>query len=421
MSYFRLLICSVSVFYWFGCATYQDRIRPGVDYAVTGKMNDAVQHFASLAQDKSSRDRLAHLLEYGTILQMAGRYKESSLAFIEADRLSEQLDFVSVSQTTMSALSSEEMIDYKGESFEKIMINAMNAINFIALNDMDSALVEIRRIDEKVKKFQRDNREDYEFNPFGTYLSGLIYESLQKWDDAYIAYLKTAKMRNASNPFLLADLNRVALLSGRQSFLEKEGYYQKDLERPNLMSPGCESKKNCGRLNIIFLQGWGPIKKPSFQNPRFPTLMSRRSQTRSLSVSLQSDLDKIPRSFQTQSVYNVEEAAIKTLVADQSALAMRRLGGFVAKEVVADQIRQKDELLGFIAWLTMHLSDRADLRQWSLLPETIQILKVDLPEGDWEIHINGINSQRAVSESFESRSISIKKNKTQFLVLRSKK
>jgi len=414
---FLFFLCLPILF--FACATYQDKIQPGFDLVRNGQINEAVTHFEKLAQDKDSRDHLAHLLEYATVLQMAGRYKESSKVFIEADKLSEHLDYISVSQSAMSALSSEEMIQYKGESFEKIMINAMNALNFIALNDLDSALVEVRRIDEKIKKFQRDNRENYEFNSFGTYLSGMLYESMRNWDDAYIAYLKTTKISNVDNPFLLQDLNRVARLSGRIEQLQREGLFQEDLAFNQYGSEACIPNKSCGRLNVIFLQGWGPIKKPSPSNPRYPALFRRASVTKALLVELESSISQMKRSMKTQSVYDVQEAAIQTLIADQNALALRRLGGFVAKEVMADQIRQKDDFLGFLAWLFMHLSDRADVRQWALLPETIQVAQLYLPAGDWTLQPTGLNAALGISESFETKKIKMLPGKTQFIVLRS--
>src|SRR5690606_9304797 len=103
---------------------------------------------------------------------------------------------------------------------------------------------------------------------------------------------------------------------------------------------------------------WGPRKAPNPQSPRFPILRSVYNETQGLQVEVGEQ-----GSFKTKIVYDVNSAAIKTLLEDQGALAARRFGGFIAKEVVADQIRQKDELLGTAAWLFMHLSDRADLRQ----------------------------------------------------------
>ena len=52
----------------------------------------------------------------------------------------------------------------------------------------------------------------------------------------------------------------------------------------------------------------------------------------------------------------------------------KRIAGMVAKESRAEsRFPKKNEGLGF-AYLgvAMHASDRADLRQWSTLPETVQ-------------------------------------------------
>lgn len=421
MGYLKIYGWVALALFTLSCATYQDRVQPGVDLVRSGQVDEAVTHFEQLTQDEKSRDRLAYLLEYATVLQIAGRYQESSKVFIQADKLSEQLDYISISQNTLSALSSEEMIQYKGESYEKIMINAMNALNFIALNDIDSALVEVRRIDEKVKKYKRDNRESYEFNPFASYLSGVLYESLRKWDDAYIAYLKTANLTGASNPFLLSDLNRVAKLSDRTTQLQKEGFYQRELEKQSLGSPGCEAKARCGRLVLIFLQGWGPVKSPQLENPRYPTLLPSFNRTKVLEAEVTALRGAQKRTLQTQTVYNLEQAAIDTLVADQAALVARRFGSAIAKDVVAEQIRQKDELLGFLAWIFMHMSDRADLRQWASLPQTIQMAQLDLPIGDWQLNSKGFTSALEIAEVFAEQKISIQPGKTRFVILRSKK
>ena len=73
-------------------------------------------------------------------------------------------------------------------------------------------------------------------------------------------------------------------------------------------------------------------------------------------------------------------------------MVARKIGAFAAKEVVADQIRQKNELLGLIAWVGMHASDRADLRQWSTLPQTIQLARFWVPAGSYDLKLQGLDS-----------------------------
>lgn len=422
-----------SAFIWlalglWGCATYQHQVQPGLAQAKSGQWDAAVDHFKNLTQDTEHKDRLAYLLELGTVLQMAGRYQESANVFIEADRLADQLDYISLTQTTLATLGGEEMVQYKGESYEKIMINAMNALNFIALGDLDAAHVEVRRIDEKVRKFQRDNREDYEFNPFGTYLSGLIFEAQKRWDDAFIAYERTFKI-SERNPYLSYDLARVAKLAKREDQLKKIGAPIRGLDKAPYFNPDCK-KQACGEVVVIFLQGWGPKKAPRVDSPQYPTLISTYDPIRSVSVELSSGPGN-PKKTQniklhSVKVYDVQAAAINTLVADQTALALRRLGAFVAKEVVAKKIGERDEGLGFLAWLVMHLSDRADLRQWASLPESIQLARYQVPAGNWQMQLRAVDAagQPYLAEGTHEASpkqIQVRPGKMDFIIVRSLK
>ena len=70
----------------------------------------------------------------------------------------------------------------------------------------------------------------------------------------------------------------------------------------------------------------------------------------------------------TERVYDITSVSIQTLEKDYGAMGARRTGGVVAKAIVADQIRQKDPLLGDLAWIAMNIADQPDLRHWSLLP-----------------------------------------------------
>jgi hypothetical protein len=123
---------------------------------------------------------------------------------------------------------------------------------------------------------------------------------------------------------------------------------------------------------------------------------------------------------ETELLYNIEKVSIDTLEKDYGSLVARRVGGIVAKEVVADQIRQKDELLGAVAWVVMHASDRADLRQWSTLPRSIQIARIPLPPGKYNVQVEalGYGSTRDV-KVFEK--VELRPSKMVFLNSRSLK
>ncbi len=397
-----------------GCATYQGKVAPTRDLIKQKKFVEAAEKLKPQAE-KEGGDQLVHLMDYGTALQLSGQLKESNTVFMKADKLAEQLDYHSVTRQAGSLLLNEEMVQYKGDTFEKVFINAYLAMNFLEMGLLDEALVEARRINIKFKKYRADEKKSFEMNSFGTYLSALIWEADRKWDDAYIAYHDAYKI-DSSNPALKADLIRSAKKARRQDEYQKwKSTFSDVVEDPKWYDKGY------GELVILFQQGWGPRKDFSSATHRMPELRPVYSRTQSLRIEfLDNALLKGAPSFVSQKVYSVESAAIKTLQDDYAALAAKRVAGYVAKEIVADQIRQKNELLGFVAWATMHVSDRADLRQWSLLPETIQIIKVPLRPGKYKYRLQGLDSSGMPTSDVRSETeIEIKAEKKKFVIFRS--
>ena len=161
MKWFQRFSLVLWVFILASCATYQDKVKESRSELKDGQIQAALDHLKPLA-DQDSRDQLVYLMDYGTALQIAGRYKESIDVLLKADKLVELNDYHSISNTAMATLGSETMEQYKGDSYEKILINAMLAMNYIMLGQFDDAAVEARRVNEKINKFRLDGRKNYE-------------------------------------------------------------------------------------------------------------------------------------------------------------------------------------------------------------------------------------------------------------------
>lgn len=360
------------------CATYQSKIWESRNFIKQGQIQESLEKLKPLSEAKSD-DQLVYLYDYGTALQIAGNYNESNTVFLKADKLAESLDYHSVSNVTMATLGSEEMVQYKGESYEKILVNTMLATNYLMLGLNDEALVEVRRINEKITKYRLDGRKDYEQNPYGHFLGGLIWESDRKYDDAYISFYDSYKL-DPTNPFIAEDLVRMAKKSQRMEEYKKwKQIFPHVLENPDWYN------KEKGELVIIYQQGWGPEKHFSPVDQRFPKLYPISSQTAFTKLRIENQTEELS----SKMVYHIEKDVVKTLDDDVAWMIARKVGSTVAKAVVADQIRQKNEALGDLAWIFMRISDRADLRQWSTLPRSIQMIRVWLPKGEYKISLQG--------------------------------
>lgn len=398
LKFISLLTIVISIV---SCASYQSKISHSRELLKKGQFEEALPELEKLASDPG-KDQLVYLLDYATALQVAGRYQESANAFNKADKLVDLNDYHSVTNVVQATLGGEESIQYKGESYEKFLINTMNAINYVMLNQLDDALVEARRINEKISKMKMDGRSPYEQSPFARYLAGVLWEAQGKFDDAYIEYEASYDL-DGTNPLLPNDLLRMS-----QKARRNDAFLKWKKEFADIKAPAINDKSN-GEIVFIIQQGWGP-EKHTRHSYRFPELYAVPSQTRSVSIQI-NGLEK----EKTDSIYNIEHVAIDTLEKDFGALVGRRVGGIVAKAVVADQIRQKNQLLGELSWIAMNIADRADLRQWSSLPQTIQMKKIYLKPGKYSAHLQGLDASGNPTNESKDVEFTIQSQKTNFI------
>ncbi len=404
--FLSVFLCSLV---FFGCATYQARIEESRRFMESGTPELAVEKLEKLSAESSS-DQLIYLLDYAVALQMSGQMNKSNLAFIQADKLSESLDYVSVSNMAGSLLLNEEMKHYKGDSFEKIFINAYLSMNFLQANKLDDALIEARRINEKFKLYRQDEKKDFEMNSFGKYLSAISWEAAGQFNDAFIAYQEAYKI-DPNISFIQQDLIRTAKLSRRQQAYQDLKKQTDIVENPNWYN------KQYGEVIFIHQQGWGPRKDFMPSDYRFPMLFPYRSYTQQSQLEIEG-ID----SYRSQLIYDVETAAVKTLNDDVALLMAKKIAAEIAKQAVANKLSEKNELLGSLAYIAMKASDRADLRQWSTLPQSIQMIRIFLPAGQYSMRAIGLTTYgQPTSEIKEFNKITVEPMKKTFLVWRSVK
>ena len=360
-----------------GCATY----RKGL-----GDFEKELRHrepakAAEVVKPKAFADgdsQVVYLFEYATAQQIAGNLSESTRAFLLAENQTEVKDYHSVSRVAGSLLLNEGVKQYKGDDFEKVMINGMLAINYLMQGKTEDAQVECRKLNDKLYKYRFEGKKNYRQSSFAFYLSALIWESAHDWDAAYIDFKNTYDV-NPGVPYLREDLIRAATRAHRDEDLvrwkkEFTGVVPADL------------KKN-GEAVLLFQQGWGPVKRPHPNFASIPRLYPTASTTTRARFEVEGGAAEV-----TQMVFDVTDSAVRTLDEQYAGLIAMRLAGIGTKAVVADQIRQRNPLLGNLAWIGLNLMDHADLRQWSSLPASVQVAKLRLVPGTYRVRAVGLNS-----------------------------
>jgi len=387
------------------CATYQTQLS---DFRGALRDNRPADAAAKIKEKafKDGDDQVVYLLEYGTAEQIARDYTESNKAFLRAEDLTEVKDYHSVSRIAGSLLLNEGMNQYKGDDFEKVLINGMLAINYLMLGQLDEAQVETRKLNDKLYKYRFEGKKNYQQNPFAFYLSALIWEANRNWDSAYIDFKKAYDLGSPME-YLKEDLIRAGMAARRDEDVAK---WRRDFAG---IKPA--DLKNNGEIILIYQQGWGPSKKPHPSFPRIPKLYPNYSRT----VRARVEVENGPMEL-TQRAVDVSNVAIQQLDEQYAGLIAMRAAGIATKAVVADQIRQKNQLLGDLAWIASNIADQADLRQWLSLPASFQIAKLRLKPGKYRVRVVGLDgADRPTEEMMDWTEIKVDARRKSFLNWRS--
>jgi hypothetical protein len=355
-----------------------------------------------------SSDPLLNALDQGAIEQARGDLTASNRAFQVAEDLFEENYTKSVSREAATWTLTPTALPYQGEDFERILVHAMSALNYVELGELDEALVECRALNTRLTALQEQRADfaHYGEDAFARYLSGLIYEmsgdQTAAWIDLRRAYMiyngqdysRTYGMR--APPLLAADLRRLALSLGREEELAELGI---EPVRPPAAIP-----KTYGEVVIVIGVGMAPRKVEDSvviltadEIPikiAIPRFVPRRTPCPSLHVQT-SDGRFIAPALVVEDVGAIAEQDLADRL-DREYLRMASRA--TAKYLAAHTARRKGgRFWGFVAGMLGVSIENADLRSWRTLPLEFRMARILLPAGAYELEALCTDTHRATS------------------------
>lgn len=364
-----------------GCANYASRVAEPRHRFENGEYDAAIEDLKKLVA-RHDNDQLLYVLDLATVYHTAGRYQEAIQTFRDADKLAEIKDYTSIAAETASFLFNDTMKDYKGELFEKLLINVYLAIDYTMLGQWDDALVECRRVNHKIDMMIDQGKLKYDHNPFAKYLSAALFEARHEYNDAFVDYRTVAKWAD-SFPYLPKPLLRMA---DKLQDLEELDDYRKEFPKTKNYRLG----SNEGEVILLLEQGRAPYKIP---NPSFNLLpMFVRNTYYSDYVWIRDAVGK--NKVRSYPLFDIEATAIKELDDQTAGIIAKKTGGIIAKEAMAYGVAKAtdSELAGFLTSLFLHATDQADLRSWTTLPARLQIARMSLPAGRHDIVLDMVST-----------------------------
>ncbi len=357
--------------------------------------------------DKPGTNQLLFMLDQGSAHFSAGQYKEAIAVFLKAEKLAEIKDYTSISEEVGTLATSDNIRGYKGEDFEKVLINVYLALSFAAIGDVEGAQVESRKINQLLYKMIHDGKRNYEESPFARYLSGVLWEASGDVNAAYVDYKFTHQL-DAFFPGLGSDLLSTSKRMGFQDeFLEWKKKYKEEV--PRQLAP------DEGELVVVFEQGQSPIKEPrDGRNSSLPTYISRSTNDAGAQVVVNS------KTVELQTGLDIDTLSKRYLDDRINRMTAAKLAGVVTKGALAVGVAKlsKSEDLGWLAFYLLMFSDRADLRSWRSLPGQLKFARVPLKEGLHHVRLDVLGYSGLPIRSKNYERLEIRRGKKVFLMAR---
>ena len=169
----RIVLAVVATWVVSGCSTYAYKTPEIRQAMVDGDYETALGFVESI--DKGNSE-LLYLYEKGLLLHYQDEYVKSNETFELAEVVFDELYTKSVTRELAALVITDNIAKYRGEVYETVILNYYKILNYIYLNDLDGALVECRRVNEKLQRIADADETEVVNDPFIQYITALVYQ-----------------------------------------------------------------------------------------------------------------------------------------------------------------------------------------------------------------------------------------------------
>ncbi len=403
------------------CATgYTGTVRPVVDMLEDERPEAAMERLREVFPDSTGNDRLLYLMELGNLSRYAGLLPVSRAALLRAAALSDRQRGIRVDQEAASMLTGELAREFRGADYEKVFINYALAAGYASEGNLEEALVEARRVNQKLREFNveyGENPNRYIDDAFIRYFMGTLYEAGGELSDALVSYRRALQVyegdysRNYGVPppeRLRADLLRLSFETGFQSLQSELELKWPDTDWENtgpgrgfgelvvVLEAGSISRRHEVSHTVTTEDRVFQISLPAIPDfPRRPVTATASAAGHRTGFFLVQDMNALARAnLEDHAARDLVRAAARTLV----KAGVAQLGEELA-ENASDDSRVGD-VVGLILSIAGAVTDRADLRAWLTMPAQIHMARLRVPPGTWPltVTVNGVSTSHAPVE-----------------------
>lgn len=441
MANLRFMLIRFFILYVFclslgGCATWYQRTAAFQSAVQQGDFAQAEKLLHKDKRQREGKNRILYLLNQGYVAFMLGHPEESNRAFECAERAAEERN-PQVWTGVAAWVSNPEILPYRPEDFEVVMINVYKALNYLRMNQLEEALVEARKMNIRLQQLNDkypDHKNRYQRDAFAHLVMGLIYDAAGKSNDAFIAYRNAwevyqndyLKQFGLSPPEQLKkDLLRTAWLCGMTDELSR---YEKIFGMEYIPEPASPD----GQAVLFWLNGFGPVKSEwgvtftkiqrgdgaiVFHNPEldlaFPFFWGSgyTEHERNALADVNVVRAVFPQYTERKPAFDRGMAVCRgkvypfQLAEDINGIAFKTLHDRMLREFSTSLLRvavkqglryaasKENQWLGFAVGLANAFTEKADTRNWQTLPYSISYARMPLTAAENTVDLQFLGAE----------------------------
>ncbi|MDR3000143.1 MAG: hypothetical protein LBU89_02670 [Fibromonadaceae bacterium] len=373
----------------------------------------------------NSEDALLLEFDMGVLLHYNQDYKESIKHFARAEEILDDLYTRSVSNEAAALLTNDNVRPYRSYPFEIQWLHKIQILNFLALGEIDGAVVQSRRA---LLAIQALREQEKKFNESGAlqYLIALSFEWQNSEDDARIAYDNAKKHFETSyTPKLVAQIPQneqeiiVVGYAGLSPVLGENkfwGTYAPD----GVLYLNYRDANGKNQTTVLVALGLGG---PGFSGQTMtiqfaiPKMVERPSQASAFLVSVNGDAKL------TEPVSNIKSSMQKDLENGESTMLLRTAGRVIMRTIAASKAKNLMQTGNPYVDLVLNLGtdfgtgamEQADLRLGSAMPLTLQLIRIPVEPGRHSLKIDVLDQWGRKTGSFAEKAVNVKKGEKVFI------
>ena len=356
---------------------------------------------ALAALDKTnnfSSQKTLRELDRGVLTRMVGDLEGSNLALEQAKRVMTEVDAISLREQAAAITINDTLRSYLGAPFERILIHTYKTLNYLELNDYDSARVEALQLDVLMKSFDEDREL-----PIARYITGLVFESLNETGDALIAYRKAYQAYRANDQPVPSQLQQDLLrLTLAMDLAHEHEQLRQAFAQPEWQPPTPAAGE--GELVFILHNGLIPRKHEqaiTAQDPgtgQLHRIATPYYEKRNPDIH-NARIKVADRTAEAELMARLDDHAEAALEAEMPKIIARAIARVAVKNKVVDNTRDSNNnngaLLAAVVNIAGVVTERADTRSWITLPQQILVARLNLPAAHYDFNVALQNSAGA--------------------------